>query len=80
MANAGVTSPRDSFADGAHSLGTRDPFSDGSHAMGTRDRSATVATPLERATSLQTAPDPRTFLRAQPSVTEVLQASTVDRE
>jgi len=37
MANAGVTSPRDSFTDGAHAMGTRDPFSDGSHAMGTRD-------------------------------------------
>lgn len=37
MANAGVASPRDSFTDGAHAMGTRDPFSDGSHAMGTRD-------------------------------------------
>lgn len=37
VANAGVTSPRDSFTDGAHAMGTRDPFSDGSHAVGTRD-------------------------------------------
>lgn len=37
MENASVTSPRDSFTDGAHAMGTRDPFSDGSHAVGTRD-------------------------------------------
>ncbi|WP_454728047.1 MULTISPECIES: hypothetical protein [Cupriavidus] len=37
LANAGVTSPRDSFTDGSHSMGTRDPFLDGGHSMGTRD-------------------------------------------
>ncbi|SCU74722.1 Protein involved in Cu(II)/Cu(I) resistance(Secreted) [Cupriavidus necator] len=37
VANAGVNSPRDTFTDGAHAMGTRDPFTDGSHAMGTRD-------------------------------------------
>ncbi|CAG9166405.1 hypothetical protein [Cupriavidus pinatubonensis] len=37
IAQAAVNSPRDSFTDGAHAMGTRDPFTDGSHAMGTRD-------------------------------------------
>lgn len=37
IAHAGVTSPRDPFTDGSHSMGTRDPFTDGGHTMGTRD-------------------------------------------
>ncbi len=37
IANAGVTSPRDAFTDGGHTMGTRDPFTDGGHSAGTRD-------------------------------------------
>ncbi|MDF3834149.1 hypothetical protein P3W85_14455 [Cupriavidus basilensis] len=37
IANAGVSSPRDPFTVGGHTMGTRDPFTDGGHAMGTRD-------------------------------------------
>ncbi|MCA3231116.1 MAG: hypothetical protein INH06_02195, partial [Cupriavidus sp.] len=34
VANAGVTSPRDPYTDGGHSMGVRDPFTDGAHSMG----------------------------------------------
>ena len=37
VASAGVTSPRDPFTDGGHSMGARDPFTDGGHSMGARD-------------------------------------------
>ncbi|MEN7527514.1 hypothetical protein ACTMU2_35425 (plasmid) [Cupriavidus basilensis] len=37
VANAGVTSLRDPYTDGGHSMGVRDPFTDGAHSMGTRD-------------------------------------------
>lgn len=37
MANAGVTSSRDIFTAGGHTMGTRDPFTDGGHTTATRD-------------------------------------------
>ncbi|WP_422649368.1 hypothetical protein OJJOAM_001464 [Cupriavidus sp. H18C1] len=37
MVNAGVTSSRDIFTTGGHTMGTRDPFTDGGHTTATRD-------------------------------------------
>ncbi|BDB29194.1 hypothetical protein CTP10_R66070 (plasmid) [Cupriavidus sp. P-10] len=37
IAHAGMSSPRDTFTAGAHTMGTRIPFTDGSHAVGSRD-------------------------------------------